>query len=432
MNIVFTGITGVRKASVMRALAVRRAAEYRALGLETQDPDDPEFRKFICWADVDRFFTDAETQRRIPVAAVLADGEIQQIRREWPRAFGDACAELSGARYDRYLAVHATYFFHSRPSIPVDIRAIASFEPHLFVTLLDDCYSIWWRVSQQEREHRRGSYLRLQDVLKWRQFDLWVVQQVVNDLSALQGGAHIPHFVISVKHPLETLYRMVYEVERLTVYGSRPITDVRSYPRSLHQVEREYNSVLRDRFVLSEPDRIDEKALQFAFERQLARREPTARELRSAVKLYREDRLPVREPIVADEPDMFEPHGLPLPLQEVYQIAILADKDGKSEIDHQILERDFWFIRMTDRTVAYRPYWNAKCPLGAQGVIAELKLARRLRKSPVYVTLASDRAARGRTPLEDEISGVKSVEELVEVLENAQQEFRRQSREGGP
>lgn len=403
MNVVFTGVTGTKKELVMKALKDARAR----LVL-------PEY---IDYTDVDRHFGDPGEPQDIE--AVLADGEIFQIRNDWKRAFQAATTALGqgGTLTDQYLAVHATYFFRGRPSIPVDIQAFIDFRPNAFVTLINDCYSTWWRVQRKEAEAQRGSYLRLQDILRWRQFDLWVVQQLVNDLSAFLG-APIPHYLLAVKHPVETLYGLLYQPATLTLYGAHPISDIRYQPNSrelLAEVEGNYRVRLRQRFVLIEPATIDEKPLERVYQDQIGLDPPP--HAGATVQLRREDRLPVFVPMVPDEDDVFLPGWLELPAEEVYQAAILKDKAGKTEIDHQINERDFWLVRMTKRTVGYRPYWAGYCPLGARGVIAELELARRLRKMPRYLRKPEDIPARGASPLRDEVQPVDSMEALMTALE---------------
>lgn len=77
---------------------------------------------------------------------------------------------------------------------------------------------------------------------------------------------------------------------------------------------------------------------------------------------------------------------------------------------------------MTQRTVGYRPYWSGVCPYGAQGVIAELNLARSLMKMPRYVRGPRDEPAIGTSPLVNGVKSVESLQELFEALEFDQEE----------
>jgi len=433
VNVIFTGTTGVRKRKVLEALVSRRAEALQVAHPEIRsvDSNDPAVRRFIRYKDVDQCYQSPGGEP-VDVEAVLTDGEITQVRRDWKEAFRRAVAEVRPASSDQYLAVHATYFWHGRPSIPVDLATLAEFQPHAVVSLIDDCYSVWWRVKRRDEQAQRGSYLRLQDVLRWRQFDLWMVQQLVNDLSCFQDERPVPHYVLAVKHPVETLYRLLHHPACLRVYGAHPISDVRNDGDCLSEIAEQYQGPLRNSFTLLEPAAIDEKPLEFAFEQAFTSEQINYRELQKAtVALRTECRIPVGEVMVPDDAEMFGEDGLELNAAEVFQVAVLHDKEGKSEIDNQILERDFWLVRMSHRVTGYRPYWSGKTPYGAQGVIAELNLGGRLHKLPKYVGLRSDKRARGASPLHDQVKRVRSVEELSVALEYDQQELRRHVYGGG-
>lgn len=425
MNVIFTGITGVRKRAVITALIARRARalqdERKYLAIQQPDPDNSRVQEVIKWTDVDRHY--GRPGETVDVEAILVDGEISQVRRDWKDACDRAVESLADDTevIDRYLAVHATYFFRSRPSIPVDVECVAQFHPDAVVTLIDDAYSVWWRVKQKDELAQRGSYLRLQDVLKWRQFDVWLVEQVVSDLSSfLQSPVRIPHYLLAVKHPVETLYRLLYEPSRLRIYAARPMTDVRGREDCLQEIQKEYEGRLREGFTVIEPGTVDEAPLQIAFHESF----PVSNDFEAlkgeTVRMRRETRLPLSEPMVPDEPEMFEPNGLELDASEVLQAAMLQDKDGKSEIDLQIYERDFWLVRMSHRVAGYRPYWSGVCPSGSPGVINELNIGARLRKLPRYVELPEDRPGRNASPLDAAVQRVASVQRLVVALENDQ------------
>lgn len=433
MNIVFTGVTGVRKADVMKALIARRAhalqAERAYLGIEDPSLDDPTVRRVVRLGDVDDHY--GQKGEAVDIEAVLTGGEITQIRRDWKQALERTLDDLNGSSevLERYLALHATYFWQGRPAIPVDLKSLAEFQPHVFVSLIDDCYSVWWRVRRRDEKAKRGSYLRLQDILRWRQFDLWNVQQLVNNLSSYlrPGGPDIPHYVVAVKHPVEALHRILYEPMRLRVYGAHPISSVRDKEPCVSEIEEKYKAPLRDKFTLLEPGTIDEKPLEFAFRRDFPQKKIDYEKLQTAeVSLRADARLPYKEPMVPDDPEMFREGTLRLNAAEVFQAAVLRDREAKSEIDKQILERDFWLIRMSHRVTAYRPYWKDHCPQGAQGVIVELNMGARLNKSPRYVRYGEDEPAGDASPLDAPIVSVGSTPELVEALEEDQERMRQQ------
>jgi hypothetical protein len=425
VNILFTGITGVKKKQVMAALAERRIA---ALAPAYPDiaglpPTDEKVRRLIRYCDVDDYWGS-------PVEAVLTDGEISQIRKDWGAAFQRAAAEVAGAQLDRFLAIHPTYFWNCRPSIPASLGAIASFQPHAFVSLIDDCYAIWWRVKKKDEQAKRGAYLRLQDVLRWRQFDLWVSQQLVNDLSSVQPD--VPpalHHVVAVKHPVDTLYKLIFEPRCLRVYGAHPISDVRAAADCVAEISRIYQHPLKQEFALIEPAAIDEKPVQFALDEQFCPESAGLGELgNNSVQLKVASRWPVLEPVVPDDAEMFVAGELQLNAAEAFQVAGVRDKQGNTEIDLQIRERDFWLVRMCHRVGGYRPYWADRCPLGSQGVIEELNLAARLHKMPRYIGAdpsgTHDTPGRAASPLHDKVGLVGSVAELVEALRYDQAEMR--------
>ncbi len=133
----------------------------------------------------------------------------------------------------------------------VQIRAV--------VTLIDDFYSVYFRIRKHYDDENITEKVNPLDLLYWRASDVMLAGMLANQLN-------VQHFVISVNHPLRILERLLFH-PHVTVYAGHPITDVRLLERKQRAlaerlIKRINNEFLLplcgEPFVTFMPDTIDE------------------------------------------------------------------------------------------------------------------------------------------------------------------------------
>ena len=92
------------------------------------------------------------------------------------------------------------------------------------VTLIDDFYSVYFRIRNYYDSNDIKDNVNPIDLLYWRAVDVMLGQMIAN-----QAG--VPHFVVSVNHPLKLLTKLL-AVRHVTVYAGHPITDIRKWKKN--------------------------------------------------------------------------------------------------------------------------------------------------------------------------------------------------------
>ena len=103
-------------------------------------------------------------------------------------------------------------------------EAIAKLRADKVVTLIDDVYDLWWRTQHRARGRRHIGMPTLDQLLLARRVELIIADQV-----AYLAEPTVPHLVLSVHHPRETLWNWTQSEKPKVVYLSFPI----SAPRKL-------------------------------------------------------------------------------------------------------------------------------------------------------------------------------------------------------
>src|SRR5207302_1103099 len=135
----------------------------------------------------------------------------------------------------------------------VDIKGV--------VTLIDDFYSVYFRIRSYYETNDIKDIVNPIDLLYWRAVDVMLGQMIAN-----QAG--VPRFVISVNHPMKSLTKLL-NLPHFAVYAGHPITDIRNLKKNgkidlaNRLMERINNDFLcklsrAESFVTFLPDAIDE------------------------------------------------------------------------------------------------------------------------------------------------------------------------------
>ncbi len=201
--------------------------------------------------------TDPKSPSNARLANLIGQEPQAKIRSLWPRALqkaatkADSRADISIVCCSLSYYRSETYEFYS----PFDIKSLKQLRPRGILTLIDDTYDVYHRLSQEGEVFHFQELLALSDppvrrgtralyrhainlsiqnllrVLVWREKEI--------DAAAVLGRAlSVPAHVIAVKHPIESAVRLLLceasvPIKGLTggfpVYISHPISRPRSY-----------------------------------------------------------------------------------------------------------------------------------------------------------------------------------------------------------
>lgn len=254
------------------------------------------------------------------------------------------------------------------------------FKPDKFVTLIDDIQAVQSRI-------KKGISLRMRELLTWRNIEILLTDFLAQELIRKkeqypEESVHLPFIkspVLAVRHPPQTLYRLLFQPEIPRIYASFPISrpreggasDGRSSKEKMDEINR-FRDMLHESFCVFDPLTIDERPLQVLFEN-------AGQDDQSVICLKPEHRwrIPAEKTLLGEEYiDILE-----FQKDDIKDIAAPLPKQ-KSEIDRAIEERDFRLIDQSDCVVVYRPTFETGIYTG--GTKAEIEYAKRTGK-PIYV-----------------------------------------------
>jgi hypothetical protein len=211
----------------------------------------------------------------------------RKIKELWEKASESAFEEVNVAKEEFiFVFFHSSFFSYDykwRVS-GVDINQLKKFKFLAFFNFIDDIYDIHFRgrdrrailrrreVTQEENDEQRFlnfielTIFKLVEYIDWRQSEI-----LLTDIFALHLG--VPSFIFSNKHPKQTLWKLIRNLEG-SAYLSHPISEVRRSTEkdtdtSFFEYEKFENSELysqiarianhvRQQFPLIEPTTIDE------------------------------------------------------------------------------------------------------------------------------------------------------------------------------
>ncbi|AGB26269.1 hypothetical protein Mycsm_06110 [Mycobacterium sp. JS623] len=189
----------------------------------------------------------------------------------WSRAFQtvDSILVDSLKQKNVVLTMHTSWWAPGSttitPCVNYKLVANARWVPDVVVNLIDDIYDIYYRLSGVGQIFYPYDALALSDeirtlqrLLDWRLVEFRSTKALA---TAVSGDTRCPVYLVSVKHPLATLVKLI-EGDHRCVYLSHPISEVRRKgvapeDATLNAVQR-VSSLLRREFVLFEPTTIDE------------------------------------------------------------------------------------------------------------------------------------------------------------------------------
>ena len=258
MRALLAGISGVNKDVVVANLVTRlrsngdiggTADDYGAGAADAASEPDP--RELLAASVEDVFARQGDD-----LASTLAAFRPRYQLDAWQRA-GLAIAEQMEDLDPRHslLATHLTYYTSGRQFSLIDIPTIRRWRPDSIITLVDDMLDIRAALARRDAEQHTNFQLRLREILAWRSAEIAMADLLARNLYERRK---IPHYVVSVKHPAEMLYRLIFHRRRFpVVYSSFPITAIREDAdrrAAVDAIRRE----LHRRFIVFDPLTLDE------------------------------------------------------------------------------------------------------------------------------------------------------------------------------
>lgn len=227
--------------------------------------------------------------------------------------------------------MHATFRWKRGLIGGTDYHLIAPLRPDIYVTIIDDVPDVKERLDQ-EYPGKRYTY---KDVMVWREEEILTT-------SIYAALTHKLHFVFARKHPVETLYKLLFEPGIPRIYASFPISAVIDKTEIIAEINR-FKDELVKHFTVFDPYTIGEKKLDY--------------KVKAAQK--------AGQKIIEYE---IEGKVLSIPLEDV--LPILTD------IDDQIIARDLSLVDQSEAVVAFYPCFEDGTPIHSAGREREVQYAR--------------------------------------------------------
>ncbi|MBC8105534.1 MAG: AAA family ATPase [Anaerolineae bacterium] len=226
---------------------------------------------------------------------------------------------------------HATFRWRHGLFAAFDYDQIKLFNADLYLTLLDNAESVHQRLA---RDHEIDHTLK--DIMVWREEELLATEMLAN---ILRGYGHF--FMVSRGRNIlttQTIFRLMFERNRKTVYPSFPMSHVMDLPDTLKEIDK-FRATLAEHFIAFDPGDVDEFILHTTAEKAV---------------LEGKDTIEVQ---AADGP-------VTLKTAEVVQIS--------GDIMGQIYMRDFKMVDQSEMIVSYVPELPNGKPGLSSGVEREL------------------------------------------------------------
>ena len=339
MRALLAGISGVNKDIVVANLIDRLRANADIAAPEGAD----EYPVSRSAADArDLFAASVEevfARQGDDLASTLAAFRPRYQLGAWQRA-GLAIAEEMEDLDPRHslLSTHLTYYTSGRQFSLIDIPTIRRWRPDLIITLVDDMLDIHAGLARRDAEQHTNFRLRLREILAWRSAEIAMADLLARNLYERRD---IPHYVVSVKHPAEMLYRLIFHRRRYPlVYSSFPITAIRHEGDRRDSVDA-IRRQLHQRFIVFDPLTLDEGTPQ-VFDKARAAYADGVREITIAAD---EARWPLDNAGTLKDS---LPSAFPMTLDPREALEVWDD------MENQVRHRDLTMVEQAQCVAAYR------------------------------------------------------------------------------
>lgn len=293
-------------------------------------------------------------------------------RTDWKNTFAELFKRVQQERRDKdiYIAMHGALLrrdYGVRSSVAFE--SLALLEPDAIITLIDDVFVNWWETERRAQggQEQKGRPT-LTQLLIGRRHEILIGDLVVSFLEDRLGLPRRSHYVLALRHSVETLGRLLYNCGCKKAYVSFPISTprrrakegddstiktVNSMLQEVLQFQANHKDIVlflpvtMDEMLLMDlADEIRTKSLDTA-ELPLSRRWPIPQVL--SPTLRNEERLPDK---------------ITMPAKQVEAIAGL--------IEDEIRTHDFRMIDQSDKVLVLSQYCDKR---KSSGVSAEIDYA---------------------------------------------------------
>jgi len=366
VHVLVLGSAGIEKVKFMD-----RVADVAYLQNFVGGRENPESKGFIDVYDLDG--TIKEELGGLPKYTAYLDNPNPQDQQQiWDKFCQEILRKIERKKPKHaFLLIHGTYYRNKRYFSRLNWNLLRKFEPSIIITLIDDAYDVQQKIAQVESELETRSECTFSEAIEWRT----VETMLANILSEnLYEHTKIHYLVVAVKHPPETVYRLLFERWRLPLYIAFPMGDTRPDDNAITEIN-EFRKKLRQHFTVFDPVTIDEYPLE-----------------RNRIK-----RWPLN-------------NGGTQPAIKVREI-----KSIEKDILENIEARDFQYVSQSEGLVAYRPFWG-KRQSPSRGVDREMIQALNQNK-PIYVIHPpQDGILSHRQKLFQPIARAQSIRSSVEEI----------------
>jgi len=322
MRAVLTGISGLNKEDFLAKICT--LCNFKDLEKSGVDPDVGLDNTVFKDAHIDLTF-DLEHEMcrsekfKTPNYLDIAEKDLHNAKNRTL----DRIIRESKEKKNVILAMHAVYYRRSSLFSVLDWTKLMKFQPEIFVTLIDDVYSIRDRIKYNPKAGP-VRFISLKDILWWREVEFLVTKEIARNISEKS----IPHYLIALSQTPTVIYQLMFESNKKKVYASYPVTTAKRDPK-LFSETYEFLKRLKKHFIVFDPMAIDEKLLHDALIENLKTPHP-----KPFIRIKGRNKKEETEYNLSDV------------------LPVIGDING------QIVSRDQRLIKQSDVVIGYRPIFS--------------------------------------------------------------------------
>lgn len=368
MRVIFTGQSGVNKDMVVSNL-INYLEE--SCG-QSENRNQNEQKPFILHKSLEEKLlpNQSDTEHWDFIDILNVPSESNKTAR-WYEALSNLIAEVEDQdQKNVFINMHAVIYIHSNFSSHSNWDLVRKFRPDMIVTLVDDIYDIWWFLKKRREEYPQNPDYRLREIMTWRTAEFMAAELLAQNL---HPDYQIPHYVVANKQPVNTLVNLLLHPEKMRVYASFPITEVRNNENDKETIDS-HRKYLHDRYVTFDPLTIDEYVLSDKYYKWIENGSKP-----SKIAMNSEDRWQVRSdacdlPLLSEGIDY--PDEVLVEPEEIEEVAYETD-----ELMNHVEWRDYRLIEQSHCLAAYRPKYKG---IVSRGSSAEVDYAQ-MSVKPMYL-----------------------------------------------
>jgi hypothetical protein len=331
---IFAGITGFDKSAVIKTLA-KKCLKQNGLSDDLTSTESAEFVKYIKFED-ELLKVDGSQNIATFLGKLSLKAKADAIEKTFTRINKQIKRQRNKINH-LFLDIHLSYLRNSEYTPPLSLSGFRELvqddTPIKLITLIDDVYVIYNNLKKREEDFP-NTQLRLREILSWRSVEMLQAEGLAGFYT--NESRNTKNYLVSVRHPIETLVNLIMNNSPKTGYMSYPITKTRSSKESLADINKARTDLHKifaeNGAVLFDPVTIDELVLK-----------PTSSAEGDNFILNADSRWPIND------------NGLVKPFPWPIEIPTDQIKEVQPDIVNQIRARDFKLIDNALFTAVYRP-----------------------------------------------------------------------------